>query len=76
MLLGKEIKLIGITQKGKNRVREHGNIWVVLAEVDRVLFSPNNPGPWLFVAPPGKDYNHKDSRWVHLTHDPDFQVVT
>lgn len=37
-LLGKQIKLKGISQKGKNRVREHGSDWIVFAETDRVLF--------------------------------------
>lgn len=75
MLLGKEIKLSGITQKGKNRIRENGSVWVVLAESDRVLFQPNKPGPWLFIAPPGKSQDDRESRWIHLTDDTDFSVT-
>lgn len=72
--LGKKIELTGKSQKGKNRVREHGSVWHVLAETDRVLFSPGKPGPWLFVAPNGKGQQDKSSRWVHLNADPDFSI--
>jgi len=75
-LLGKQIQLKGITQKGKNRVREHGDRWTVLAETDRVLFAPSAPGPWLFIAPKGKGQDDKASRWVRSLHDADFTVIT
>ena len=71
-LLGKRIELTGLSQKGKNRVRELGPIWHVLAETDRVLFSPDKNGPWLFISPEGKDMHHKSSRWIHGNTDPDF----
>lgn len=73
-LLGKRIELTGLSQKGKNRVRELGPIWHVLAETDRVLFSPSKTGPWLFVAPVGKGMQDKSSRWVHATSDADFSI--
>ena len=73
-LLGKKVKLTGISQKGKNRIRDHSNEWIVLAETDRILFAPNQPGPWLFLAPVGCDQNHKASRWVKATADQDFVV--
>ncbi len=72
-LLGKQIQLKGISQKGKNRVRDNPT-WVVLAETDRVLFSPNVSGPWLFITPVGCDQNHKASRWIKSVDDPDFAV--
>ncbi len=73
--LGKKIQLKGISQKGKNRVREHGDRWSVLAETDRVLFAPGAVGPWLFVAPPGKGQNDKASRWIRANGDTDFAVI-
>ena len=73
-LLGKQIKLKGISQKGKNRTREQGNDWTVWAETDRVLFAPSKIGPWLFISPTGKSQDDKACRWVHLTQDPDFVV--
>jgi hypothetical protein len=74
-LLGKTIQLKGITQKGKNRVREIGDRWTVLAETDVVLFAPNQHGPWLFLSPMGCDQNHKASRWVRASGDTDFTVI-
>lgn len=74
-LLGKKIRLQGISQKGKNRIRQHSDEWVVFAETDRILFAPNQPGPWLFVSPVGSDQNDKASRWVKLSGDPDFLVT-
>lgn len=59
--------------KGKNRVREHGSVWVVHAEVEQVLFNPE-PGPWIFISPFGKEFQDKSSRWVHATNDHDFIV--
>lgn len=74
-LLGKQIQLKGLSQKGKNRVRDHGDRWTVLAETERVLFAPNLPGPWLFIAPHGLGQNDKASRWVRAVGDTDFVVV-
>lgn len=74
-LLGTQIKLKGITQKGKNRVREQGDEWVVLAETERVLFAPGKQGPWLFIAPHGKGQDDKASRWIKANDDDDFIIV-
>lgn len=72
-LLGKEIRLAGVSQRGKNRIREHGELWLVLAETEHVLFNPG-PGPWIFIAPHGKTMNDKASRWIHLNDDIDFKI--
>lgn len=74
-LLGKDIKLKGLSQKGKNRVRDHGDLWTVLAETDSVLFAPSTKGPWLFIAPKGFGQNDKASRWLRADGDPDFTVI-
>lgn len=74
-LLGKIVKLSGISQKGKNRIRENSDSWVVLAETDRVLFAPNQSGPWLFISPVGKDQTDKAARWIKASGDTDFQIV-
>jgi hypothetical protein len=73
-LLGKQIKLKGKSARGKNRVREHGDEWIVLAETDTVLFAPSKKGPFLFIAPKGQGQNDKASRWVHLNDDENFVV--
>jgi hypothetical protein len=74
--LGKKIKLIGLSQKGKNRIREMGNEWTVLAETDRVLFASNQPGPWLFICPYGKNQHDTASRWIKAVNDQDFAIVS
>lgn len=73
--LGKTIQLKGISQKGKNRVREQGDRWTCWAETETVLFSPENKGPWLFVSPVGKDFHDKASRWIKVAGDADFMVI-
>lgn len=73
MFLGKNIRLKGKSAKGKNRVREHGELWSVFAETDRVLFSTESAN-WLFISPVGKDQNHKASRWIKSLDDPDFEI--
>jgi hypothetical protein len=78
-LLGQQIRLIGTSQKGKNRIREHGDRWTVIAETDRILFDPSKAGPWIFVTPkvagPGLGQDDKASRWIHANSDFDFRVM-
>ncbi len=73
--LGTKITLKGKSQKGKNRVREHGETWFVNAETDRVLFDKSRAGPWLYVVPNGRAHDDKAGRWVHGTADNDFTVM-
>lgn len=74
-LLGKQIRLKGKSQKGKNRIREHGDRWTVLAETSSVLFSPEKPGPWIFICVGGGNQNDKSSRWIHALNDEDFIIL-
>jgi len=66
------LHLKGKTQKGKNRVREHGTQWVICRMQDRVAFS-NKLGPWWLIKP--VNGFEKDSRWICNTHDDDFEVI-
>jgi len=75
-LLGKNIQLRGVSQKGKNRVREHGDRWTVLAETDEILFAPGVTGPFLFITPKGKQHDDNGSRWIKANDDPDFTMTT
>lgn len=68
-----DLILTGKSQKGKNRVREHGREWSVLRVCDRVIFSKER-GPWAFVVPVGKDRGDNGSRWINLHFDKDFEV--
>jgi hypothetical protein len=68
-----KVKLTGKTHKGKNRVRELGEIWNVL-KIGRpvALVDPGRPEA-LFIAP----VDHpNDARWVEMPprEDPDFTV--
>lgn len=77
-LLGKQIQLKGITQRGKNLIRKHSDRWTVLAETDHILFtdhSQSQPGTWFFIAPPGCTQTDKSSRWVKEFNDSDFTVI-
>ena len=69
-----KVTLTGRTKKGKQRVRDFGNTWCVIRREDRVVFK-QDAGPWLFVAPPGRDAQDHASRWVHEFIDADFVVM-
>ena len=60
----KQVKLIGKTKKGKERVKQHGEVWEV-KEVAR----ENLNNRLLCVAPDG------DWRWVFEKDDFNFEVV-
>ena len=73
--LGKEILIKGISPKGKQKIKTFGEKWIVFAETDTILFSPNNYGPWLYISPIGKNFNDKSSMWIHSTNDKDFSIL-
>lgn len=68
-----KIELIGKSLKGKNKVRELGNIWIVLKEQERVGFS-NLSGGWCLVIPEHfkeQGFNCEHARWIHIFSDLD-----
>lgn len=64
------IKLRGKTQKGKNRIRELGEEWVIVLLRNRVLFS--NELNWMLIQPV---LNPEKSRWIKQQNDNDFEEV-
>ena len=66
------MKLIGISKKGKERIKRDGDEWVIIRTEPRVLFSTKK-GPWLFIIPPNGPA--AASRWIHATDDENFQIV-
>lgn len=84
--VGDELVLTGVSQKGKNRVREHGNRWLV-REVDKSTF--RNLGylvcPASYRGTPHLDPSlDKPSsihqvdgycRWVRKTNDEHFFIA-
>ena len=65
------IRLEGKSKKGKNRIREQGQDWDIIARSSKVLFS-SNTGPWMLL----RSVELPDKiRWIHLHEDQDFRVV-
>tara|TARA_R110000851_G_scaffold23591_3_gene68951 strand:- start:1033 stop:1239 length:207 start_codon:yes stop_codon:yes gene_type:complete len=67
MIIGEIVKLKGRTGHGKNRIREQGELWEVLALPTGVVCM--DPPP---VHPPLKGVMRGDERWFNPV---DFEVV-
>ena len=70
MEVGKKVKLTGITQHGKNRVREQGEIWEVTRLSPRVAFKTRAPGPFMLL----QATESINMRWVSTINDDNFSV--
>ena len=67
---GKWIRLKGISGHGKNRIREHGDLWLVVhVDVNKVMLQSRNK---TFKA---GDEMHHDGRWIEQGVDKNFKVV-
>jgi hypothetical protein len=66
-----KVRLIGKTRHGKNRVREHGELWIVEKECEKILARPGLKGPFLLLTP---ENGSDDWRFVAVHDDPDFNV--
>ena len=66
--------LEGISQHGKNRIREHGAEWRVVATLPSIQASSHASlkGPFASVV----SERTGERRWVSLTDDPDFSIMT
>jgi len=64
--------LKGKTQKGKNRIRELGEEWILIREADSVLFN-HERGPWFFIRPASGKPDKE--RWIHSKHDVNFEIT-
>lgn len=64
------IKVRGKSQKGKNRVRERGEVWRLVKTAESVLFSSER-GPWLLL----ESLDGKSMRWMQAKNDDDFEQV-
>jgi len=67
---GKWIRLKGISGHGKNRIREHGDLWLV-EHVDgsRVMLRSRNK-----TFKIGGEFHH-DGRWISSSTDKNFEIV-
>jgi hypothetical protein len=59
------VTLVGKSQKGKNRIKEHGDKWEVVREDDKVICLDDKPG-MLLQSPDGYQ------KWFALRDDKDF----
>lgn len=69
-----QVRLEGISLKGKNRVREHGELWNVL------MVKPYKGKLAYYCESLGNTFKLgnkrvKDTRWVEMESDPDFKVT-
>lgn len=68
------INLAGISNKGKQRVKQYGPRWRVMVRRDYVQFDTRR-GPWLMVVPDAHGDTSEAARWVHAFFDKDFKVM-
>lgn len=66
---GLTIKCRGRSNKGKNRIHEHGDIWKVIRVKNTVGFS-NSPGPWALIQA-----QDDEIRWINWNNDPHFEIM-
>lgn len=64
---GDLLTLRGKTLKGKNRVREHGETWVVVKA---------HPVLGLHVEPEVQRNRWPEKRWINPTNDPNFEITS
>ncbi len=70
------VRLNGLTQKGRNKIREAGtDVWEVTETRDKVPCLSENPG--MRIMPQTDDVRLQTikARWIHLQNDPDFNIV-
>ena len=71
-----EIKLAGRSRHGKNRINEFGDEFVIVDFRPSIATTTHRGlnGPFVFLN--CKQNLIKGSRWISLTDDPDFAVLT
>lgn len=73
--MSKMLHLQGKSVKGKQRIKQWGDEWIVLKELDWVIFS-GDVGPWYFVqALTDGTQNGNSTRWINSQLDKDFHIL-
>lgn len=67
------MKLVGKTNKGKQRIKSFGNSWEIIRKSQTVIFSGKS-GEWWLIKPEGFSDDCTESRWMHSTDDNDFII--
>jgi hypothetical protein len=60
------LKLTGRTLKGKNKIREHGDVWIIIGSTEQAQCFNNLPATLI------QSEKDKDRRWIKVTNDDDF----
>lgn len=73
--MAKMLHVKGISAKGKQRVKQWGDEWVILRETQQVLFDQKE-GPWYFIQA-ASDITEagKSTRWIHSEADLHFHIL-
>lgn len=66
---GKWIVLKGITGHGKNRIREHGDKWLVVKKCDNKLMLRSRQETFKIGGE-----MHFDGRWIDIPIDKNFEI--
>ena len=67
---GKFIRLKGVSGHGKNRIRQHGDVWLIVkVEKNKAMLRSLNT---TFKV---GGVMHHDGRWIDVDADPDFDKV-
>lgn len=64
------LQLIGRSNKGRNLIRLHGNVWTILERRDSVACFNGDPG--FLIVPKGKESDSNLSRWFNPLWDDTF----
>lgn len=68
--MGSHLVLDGITQLGKNRINEHGNLWNVIGVSAAVKALNNLPGVLI------QSFKDGYVRWIGADTDSDFKIIS
>tara|TARA_Y100000034_G_scaffold28084_1_gene33734 strand:+ start:146 stop:385 length:240 start_codon:yes stop_codon:yes gene_type:complete len=67
---GKWVRLKGISGHGKNRIREHGDVWLVQTVwINKIMLRSKD-----LTFKSGKDMIF-DGRWVSIPIDKNFEII-
>lgn len=67
---GQTIIVSGVSKKGKERIQQLGNEWVVIEVRTSVGFS-SLPGPWVLLI----TEDGRGMRWMKMFDDPHWRVI-
>ena len=70
----KWVRLKGISGHGKNRIREHGDLWLVIWVKDHKVMLRSKDLTFKAKGPKGTEM-HFDGRWIDLPTDKNFEIV-